>query len=116
MGRTKEERTEIVENYRASGLTVRRFCKDAGIGEQSLRNWVARHNQVNGENPEQGFIEVPSIGTDLAVPEDQSGDPITSGLHNGLSIRFPDNVIIEVHPDTDPHLLGWVLSLMANRT
>lgn len=36
MRRTKDEWTGIVESYKASGLTVRQFCRAENVGEQSL--------------------------------------------------------------------------------
>lgn len=117
MRRTKGEWTGIVENYQASGLTVRQFCQAENVGEQSLRNWNKRITGGTESNPnvEHGFVEVRSTKFSgwQKASEEHPLDP--SCQRNGLIIRFPDDTIIEVHPDTDRHTLAWVLALMVNR-
>jgi len=117
MRRTKDEWTEIVENYQASGLTVRQFCLAENVGEQSLRNWNKRIMGGSESNPDVAhrFVEVRSatITGRQEARKEQPHDP--SSQRNGLIIRFPDDTTIEVHPDTDRHTLAWVLALMVNR-
>lgn len=117
MRRTKEEWAEIVESYQASELTVRQFCQAENVSEQSLRNWNKRLVAGNESTPnvEHGFVEVRSIidtGWQESC-EEKSRDP--SCQRTGLIIRFHDDTVIEVQPDTDRATLAWVLALMVNR-
>lgn len=117
MRRTKEEWSEIVDSYQASGLSLRQFCRAENVGEQSLRNWNKRTIRGSGShsNSGHGFVEVRSAsnaGRRVSCKE-QARDPAFQ--RGALIIRFPDGAVIEVQPDTDRHTLGWVLAMMANR-
>jgi transposase-like protein len=117
MRRTKEEWSEIVGSYHASGLSLRQFCRTENIGEQSLRNWTKRTMRGSGtrSNVEHGFVEVRSAsnaGRRVSCKE-QVRDPAFQ--RGALIIRFRDDTVIEVQPDTDRHTLAWVLALLANR-
>ncbi len=117
MRRTKDEWTKIVESYQTSNLTVRRFCQSAGVVEQSLRNWIKRVNATSGLNSDvvQGFVEVRS-GNNIAWRNAKEEPILEPSLRrSGLTIRFFDGTVIEVHPDTDRPTLEWVLALMGNR-
>ena len=117
MRRTQNEWTGIVENYQASGLTVRQFCKAENVCEQSLRNWNKRIMRGSGLNPnvEHGFVEVRSA-RDTGWQESPTAQGLDSCCRrNGLIIRFRDDTVIEVQPDTDRQTLAWVLALMVNR-
>jgi len=117
MRRTRDEWSEIVGNYQSSGISVRRFCREEGIVEQSLRNWITRIEKGSGSEPDtdHGFVEVqPAITSDrLDTAEPSRLDP--SGRRHGLTIRFPDGTVIGVHPETDRPTLEWVLAFMAKR-
>jgi len=115
MRRTKVEWTRIVENYRSSGLTVRRFCKSEGIAEQSLRNWITRTEKGSGSEGDHGFVEIQPIRAPNRIDTAGPSNLDPSGLRHGLIIHFPDGIFIEVHPDTDRSTLEWVLPLMAKR-
>lgn len=117
MRMTKDDWTGIVENYQASGLTIRQFCQAESVGEQSLRNWIKRIVAGTESNPnvEHGFVEVRS--TNMSEWQEASEEqPIgPSCRQSGLIIRFRDDTVIEVQPDTDRSTLAWVLALMVNR-
>jgi len=117
MRRTKDEWTGIVESYKASGLTVRQFCRAENVGEQSLRNWNKRITSRTQSNLDvaHGFVEVRSASA--TERREATEKPILnpSDQRNGLIIRFRNDIVIEVHPDTDRHTLAWVLALMVNR-
>jgi len=117
MRRTQDEWTGIVEIFQASGLTVRQFCKAENVCEQSLRNWNKRIMRGSGSNcnVEHGFVEIESA-RDTGLQESLTGQALdSSSQRNGLIIRFRDDTIIEVQPDTDRNTLAWVLALMVNR-
>jgi hypothetical protein len=108
MRKTKAEWAKIVERYKRSGLSIRRFCEQNGIGEQSLRNWVSKLNlgPVTADDNYPGFIEIPSTA---------SMGPTVASPHLGLLIHFPDGISIEVPPTTDHDLLERVLVLLRKK-
>ncbi len=116
MRRTRDEWSEIVGNYKSSGLSVRRFCREEGIVEQSLRNWITRTEKRS--DTDHGFVELQQpamLGG--RVTADEGGFPFSNmgDQRHGLAIHFPDGTSIEVHPDTDRSTLEWVLALIAKR-
>lgn len=117
MRRTEREWAEIVGNYKASGLSLRQFCQTENIGEQSLRNWNKRNMRESGTKTtnDHGFVEVRSASNaESQMPyQEQERNPVTQ--RSALIIRFRDDTVIEIHPDTDRHTLAWVLALMVNR-
>lgn len=113
MRRTRAEWVKIIERYHASGLTVPRFCRRAGVSEQSLRNWVRRID--SGTDPasvkEQGFVEVghaDQVSQPMATCTAECADS------SGLTLRLPSGVQIEVHFGTDRRALEWVVALIGS--
>jgi hypothetical protein len=115
MRRTKVEWMGIVENYRSSGLTVRRFCKSEGIAEQSLRNWISRTDKGDVPERNHGFIEVQKASASEHLDSAKPSGLDAFNRSSGLTINFPNGTFIEVHPGTDRSTLEWVLALMAKR-
>jgi transposase-like protein len=113
---TKDQRIKIVENYRASGMTIRCFSRQENISEQSLRNWIKRNDVNVNELPEPkpGFVEVKSSTKNPRIPPGRNFDDAVPRQSKGLGIRFPGGAVIEVYPDTDHRVLQWVLDLMGS--
>jgi transposase-like protein len=106
MRRSKGEWERIVDRYRASGQSARGFSAEAGIGEQSLRNWARKLGKRDGQRRAKanGFVE---IGKG-AGPREESAFTVS----RGFVIRFQGGLSIEVEPGTDRELLGWLLELL----
>jgi len=116
MRRTRDEWSEIVGNYQSSGISVRRFCREEGIVEQSLRNWITRTEKRS--DTDHGFVELhPPAMFGGRVTSTEAGLPSrdVSDQRHGLAIHFPDGTFIVVHADTERSTLEWVLALMAKR-
>jgi transposase-like protein len=116
MRRTRDEWIKIIESYHASGLTVRRFCRRAGVSEQSLRNWIRRIDlgTAPASAKEQGFVEVghaDQVSRPVAASTAGGSVPAYS---SGLTLRLPSGVQIDVHFDTDRRALDWVVALLGN--
>jgi len=51
----------LVQEFLVSGLSVKSFCQERGLGPYKFQYWVNKyrknHNQANSE-PEKGFIPV----------------------------------------------------------
>ena len=116
MRRTRGEWGKIIENYHASGLTVRHFCQRAGVAEQSLRNWIRKIDSGTDLTSvkEHGFIEVGH-----ADKVSRPGAPSTAGgfvpaFSSGLTLRLPRGIQIDVHFATDRRALDWVVALLGD--
>lgn len=115
MRRTRDEWKQIVENHRSSGLPIREFSRKNHIVEQSLRNWIKRMQKEDAATPERayGFVEVQAA--DAAGRLDAADVFLDQvGTRHGLTIRFRDDIAIEVYSDTNMDTLARVLSLMVN--
>lgn len=110
MRRTQGEWVRIVARYRASGKTARSFSASEGIGEQSLRNWArklkGRRAPPTGRT--EGFVEI----AEVSHLSSHRGEGFGKAAKSGLVIRLESGLRIEVQPDTDRDLLGWLLSLL----
>jgi len=116
MRRTRDEWAKIIENYHASGLTVRYFCQRADVAEQSLRNWIRRID--SGTDPasvkEQGFVEVGHADqVSRPVAPSTAGGSVPA-VSSGLTLRLSSGIQIDVHFDTDRRALDWVVALVGN--
>jgi len=58
--RTVEEREEIVQSYRESGLTQKEFVERAGISVSALQSWL-RRAEPTGKPGSPAFIAVPNL-------------------------------------------------------
>jgi len=115
MRRTRDEWKRIVGNFRNSGLTIRKFSRAEHIVEQSLRNWIKRLKKEDATTPEKayGFVEVQTA--DAAWRLDTADVFLDKvGTQHSLTIRFRDDIAIDVHPDTNMDTLALVLALMVN--
>ena len=110
MRRTQADWARIVARYRKSGLSVRRFSTDEGISEQSLRNWTRKvvGPESIHERKDTGFVEIVRTGQ----PGPLDGNGLATAAGAGLVIWLESGACIEVRPETDRDLLGWVLTVL----
>ena len=63
--RSKEEKLKLIENYKASGLSMSKWCAANGIATSTLSTWLASTNNKKKKtkstksNKKAKFIEVP---------------------------------------------------------
>jgi len=60
--RTPAERSQILDQYRQSGLTQKVFAAQAGISCSALNAWLRRATAPSDSNPPQ-FVSVPNLFT-----------------------------------------------------
>lgn len=97
--KSENKRKILIEQYRESGLSVRVFCLDEGLTEQTLRNWIGMAHK--SQNIHQGFVEV-SSGFEVSYRRASERCPEKTFLQTyGVLLNFPHGVSIEVFPDTD---------------
>jgi len=110
MRRTQGEWARIVARYRTSGQSVRSFSADQGVSEQSLRNWtrkLGRPRPIQARR-DAGFVEI----EESALSGSFDGKGVAAAAGDGLVIRLESGVCIEVRPEIDRALLGWLLTLL----
>jgi transposase-like protein len=110
MRRTQGEWSRIVACYQTSGQSARHFSKDEGISEQSLRNWtrkLGRPRPIQAQR-DTGFVEIVAS----PLPRPINGESVATAAGDGFVIRLESGVCLEMRPEIDRALLGWLLTLL----
>ena len=90
--RTRSEREQMVEAYRASGQTQAVFAHERGIKLTTLRTWIYRRRAVNDGEP--GRIEpVRMVGGGF------SGATRARSAITALTVRWPQGIEFAVELD-----------------
>jgi transposase-like protein len=79
--RTREERAQILADYRQSGLTQKVFAAQAGIGNSTLSLWLRKAKGSQNNSPP--FIPVPNL-----LP--------AGGRATPYRIEFPRGLVVAV--------------------
>ena len=90
-------RAARISECRNSGLTVKRWCKENGVGEQTYYKWQRRVFAMVMEQQEAQFAEVtpvmgPREATSVAITVHVAG--VSAEIHNGAD---PDTVESVLH-------------------
>jgi len=80
--RTLEQGLELVERYRASGLGQERFAKRSKIKVATLRYWVRRAKDANGDG--QGSVRF----VELTPARDRESFHVTIETPSGVVVRL----------------------------
>ena len=76
--RSRAEAERLLQDYRSSGLTQTRWCRERGIGISALRYWLRRERdagksyslvpvEVEGRSDGNGVLDLQVNGVDLRV-------------------------------------------------
>ena len=96
--RTLEQGLKLVERYRASGLGQERFAKRSRINVATLRYWVRRAKEANGDGQEPvRFVEL---------------TPVQNQESFHVSIETPSGVVVRLSqlPSSD-YLVELILGI-----
>lgn len=100
------ERTALIGEYRASGLTLANFATRAGMKIGTLRTWLYREKRP-----------LPRVGGSHFAPVRvlEGGAPLTQSPGRGaVTVRWPQGIEVEITLDLDTlgagHLLRALLS------
>jgi transposase-like protein len=93
--RTAVQRAAIVEEFRRSGLTARRFAELSGIGYNTLWTWLHQAGVKLRNSPPQAPCEAPRLmravvalpALPQAMPPSSGDDGLCVALGNGVSFR-----------------------------
>jgi hypothetical protein len=108
--KNESERKILIERYRESGLSVRAFCSNECLAEQTLRNWIGEAQ--NQQQINQGFVEVSSVSKRVSkmMPE---GNPVKAFSQSyGVLLHFSGGVSIEIYPDTNRDTIAWIVEML----
>jgi len=86
--RTRLEWARILSDYKASGLTQRKFCDERGVAYSSFCYWRKRLSQENGSSP---LIELPMNLNIAEIPDSIGSTPdwrVELDLGHGITVRI----------------------------
>ena len=103
--RSLAERTVLINDYRASGLTQEQFAARAGINLSTLRAWIYR-KPSSASHGRSHFAPVRVL---------DGGAPLTKSPGRGVvTVRWPQGVAVEIAVELDPlgalHVIRELLS------
>jgi len=84
---SRTEREQLLQDFRASGLTQVRFAAEHGVKVTTLRNWI--YKPASADDQAGGFAPVRIVG---ARPVD---------LRSAVTVRWPQGVEVELAVDLD---------------
>jgi hypothetical protein len=83
---TAAERAQLLDDYRASGLTQERFAAERRLNVATLRNWI--YKPALADQGTGGFVPVQIVGP-------------RSARARGVTVRWPHGVEVELAIDLD---------------
>jgi hypothetical protein len=87
-----EQRLQMIEQFRSSGLTQAAFCKQSGISLPTLGYWLKKTNQASKLPPPVLFSEVKLAAPGIAQPNTWALEIIAP---SGMTIRSRDQYAIQ---------------------
>lgn len=98
---TKDEFTKLVQDQKASGLTVRDYCKQIGMSMSTYCYWKRKLKEVD---PPCGLVPM-QVSADSRATKVQQSLPIASGV---MMIHFPNGVKVEFMQSDDSVGIGML--------
>jgi transposase-like protein len=89
--RSKQERREIVEAYRRSGMTQEAFAKRHRLKVGTLRGWLYRQEEAAVQAPTGRFVEV---------------QPAATARRAAVVLRVSESLVIECEDLPPPEYLA----------
>ena len=110
--RREEEWAAIIEAQEKSELTVRRFCQNEGLCEQSLRNHMRKRKDVAIHGADMGwpgFVELQKKPETFFQTRPSVMKPAS---HLSITIRFGNGVSVEVGEEADRETVRWLCGMI----
>jgi len=98
--RTPQQRTELLTQYRRSGLSQRDFVKSHGLGLSTLTKWLGEE-RLSGVQPDGRNGAVPFQEVNLRPPFSSPGW--------AAEVALTDGAVLRLNVQTDP---AWVAELL----
>jgi hypothetical protein len=96
--RTSAQRTQVVADYRRSGMSQRAFAAQAGVGVSSLQLWLRQERDAPAARATT-FVPVPNLLAQAPA----------SAIYR---LRLVGGAILEIGPDCEPEQLRPLLELL----
>ena len=95
--KTAEQRQEYLDAYRASGLTVRQWCKKTGLSSTTMYRWLQQ--QAKATETEQSIVEETksqsqSVSTVSWLPVTKKGES-SNVTSEHSQIQLKENMVVE---------------------
>ena len=104
----------VLEEFRASGLSIRAFCRREGLSEPSFFAWRRTFQERDAAKPAARRKQVKGIPVDKLIPVDIV-DPIDcEPTPATLEVITPGGFTLRFHPDIRPQQLDAVLGVIAH--
>jgi hypothetical protein len=94
--RSQEEMFPVIEEWKASGQTIKAYCEQTGITKSVFFYWHKKYKQQSNSG---GFIPI-------HLKEDNRN---ISGSF--IEIEYPNRVIVRLPVNTQPHIISQYLHL-----
>jgi hypothetical protein len=90
----------VVERYRQSGMTQKRFCESEGLPLSTLQYWAYRYKQEPAQRPENSrpFIEL-------------KAQPSASSVNDTIVLTYPNGVTLSLSGAIDLVSLKELITL-----
>ena len=105
---------ELVNEHRASGLSVDAFCKQQGLATSTFFNWARRFKSeptsaAAQASADAAFVELEAPPASPITKADASATSATSPIE----LVLPNGLVLRVGHGFDPRLLQQVVEALA---
>jgi hypothetical protein len=115
------------ERQLASGLSIRRWCRESGVSEPTFYVWRRelrkrdhergrternRHEPLSEPAFAPGFVAVDVLAPDVLAPDVVTSDAVLSGREAKLEIDVAGGVVIRLREDASAETLERVLTVV----
>ena len=115
------------ERQLASGLSIRRWCRESGVSEPTFYVWRRelrkrdhergrternRHEPLSEPAFAPGFVAVDVLAPDVLAPDVVTSDAVLSGREVKLEIDVAGGVVIRLREDASAETLERVLTVV----
>ena len=116
-----------LERQSASGLSIRRWCRESGVSEPTFYVWRRelrkrdhergrternRHEPLSEPAFAPGFVAVDVLAPDVLAPDVVTSDAVLSGREAKLEIDVAGGVVIRLREDASAETLERVLTVV----
>jgi hypothetical protein len=116
-----------LERQLASGLSIRRWCRESGVSEPTFYVWRRelrkrdhergrterdRHEPLSEPAFAPGFVAVDVLAPDVLAPDVVTSDAVLSGREAKLEIDVAGGVVIRLREDASAETLERVLTVV----
>jgi len=95
----KAQAAKLIEPWKASGLSVKKFCSQMQFSEYTFRYWLKRLAPKKQSRKETGFIPL-QINQSMVVVGDK------------IEIHYPNGIQIKLSAGTNPAIIQSLITML----